>query len=296
MAGSGNSKKIAREIVAIVLNGIALFAFGLGMTGWLNPWAGVCFMGIAVVYWVWEIFTSKTVSEKLPGMLRLLAAIILVVTVAGISIPRIRARLTHLPPAGPTTVETNNSVVRPPHDDGNSTPPKVESHPQTPRVPKAAREPEVEMYFVNPKNVEWRIKNNSSSLVVQNALYWFFLINIDHPLINGNVPQPLRIPSQKVDFINADDFSGGVVLPPEIQQAVQAGDRIFGTAEVGCPGCKDKGYWLYFRQGEGGWFSRMNGYTSRGLNFPVGPILTDPDKEIETLVPLSIRVAIKNGS
>ena len=42
-----------------------------------------------------------------------------------------------------------------------------------------AAQPEVEMYFVNPKNVEWRIKNKSSSLVIQNVLYWFVLLNID---------------------------------------------------------------------------------------------------------------------
>ena len=62
---------------------------------------------------------------------------------------------------------------------------------------------------------------------------------------------------------------------------------------MSCPGCKDKAYWLYFKQGDSDWFSQMHGHTSRDLLFPLGAIVADPDNEIETLVPSASRVAIK---
>jgi hypothetical protein len=151
------------------------------------------------------------------------------------------------------------------------------------------------MYFVNPANVEWRIKNRAG--LVQNVWYWFVLIDIDQPLLARNppgYPGPFRMLSQKIDFINAYDIAGAAVLPLDFQQAVRAGDRIFGTAEFICPGCKGKGYWLYFKHGSDGWFSEMHAHTSRGLALPLGAVVTDPDKEIEKLVPPSTRVAIKN--
>jgi hypothetical protein len=191
----------------------------------------------------------------------------------------------------PQTAKIEQREEAKPHEDERPIPKKVEPQPQVPRATKATREPEVEMYFVTPQNVEWRVRNNSSR-AVQNVLYWFFLVDIDQPFLGGNPPIPLRIPVQKIDFINANDFSGALVLPSDLQRAVRIGDRIFGTAQVACPGCKDKAYWLYFKVGDNGWFSKMHGHTSRGLLFPMGAIVADPDKEIETLVPSASRVAI----
>lgn len=209
--------------------------------------------------------------------------VVMAVLLAGLSIGIVRFR--------PQTAKNEQPEEPKSRGGGTPLPQRVEPQPQVPRATKAKREPEVEMYFVNPQNVEWRVRNNSSG-VVQNALYWFVLMDIDQPSLGGNPPIPLRIPSQKIDFINANDFSGALVLPSDLQRAVKLGDRIFGTAQVACPGCKDKAYWLYFKVGDGGWFSKMHSHTSRGLLFPMGAILADPDKAIETLVPSASRVTI----
>jgi hypothetical protein len=50
VANDGQSRQAVRGLITIIVNGVALLAFGLGMTGWLNPWLGVSIMGIAVLY------------------------------------------------------------------------------------------------------------------------------------------------------------------------------------------------------------------------------------------------------
>lgn len=96
--------------------------------------------------------------------------------------------------------------VQPPgpefHEDGEPISKKAE--PEQARAAEAQK-PEVEMYFVNPQNVEWRVRNNSSH-VVESVLYWLVLIDIDQPLLGGSPPIPLRIRGQRVDFINANDI------------------------------------------------------------------------------------------
>ena len=157
--------------------------------------------------------------------------------------------------------------------------------------------PQLDMYFVNPANAEWRIKNHGSAGFVPNVEYWFALVDIDQHLLANNppgYPGPFRMSIQKIDFINANDTAGGAILPLDLQPGIKRGDRVFGTATFGCPGCKEKAYWLYFKQGIDGWFSEMRGHTTRGLNFPSGAIVTNPDKELEKLVPSRTRVAIKN--
>lgn len=95
-AVSGNQHNPKRrDFVTIIVNGVALLAFGLAMTGWLNPWLGVVIMGAAFVYWEWEIFTSPKVAQYVPGMLRFLGAVVLAVIVLAISIPRIQQKIAH---------------------------------------------------------------------------------------------------------------------------------------------------------------------------------------------------------
>ena len=36
--------------IVVIVNGIALFAYGTGLTGWLNPILGVVLTGLAIVY------------------------------------------------------------------------------------------------------------------------------------------------------------------------------------------------------------------------------------------------------
>lgn len=159
-------------------------------------------------------------------------------------------------------------------------------------IPKpTALMPDLRMSFVNQQNAEWRITNHSSE-VVMGALFYFVVFNLDQPIVGGELMQPLQIPSAKLDFVNPGSSSGGLILPPNLSRRMKTGERIFGTAELACPGCKNKGYWIYFEQGRGGWFSEMREHTSLGLKLRMGEIAANPEAELEKLVPRATRTQI----
>jgi hypothetical protein len=60
-------KEKVRGIVGIVLVGLSVAFFGVGITGYLNPSLGLWLVFFAVVYWLWEILTSpravRTISS-----------------------------------------------------------------------------------------------------------------------------------------------------------------------------------------------------------------------------------------
>jgi hypothetical protein len=166
-----------------------------------------------------------------------------------------------------------------------------------PRISKPGKVNSVELYFVNPANVEWRIR---STAVVQNVLYYFGLFNLDRPELNmrtldsGEVGyEPLRITVRKADFVNPDEPIGGLLLPLDMVSMIRPGERIFGFATVNCPGCKMLAYWLYFKQGEFGWFSAMQ-QSAHSLSIPVGGIVNRPEITIDGLVPQGARIPIQN--
>jgi hypothetical protein len=61
------------KTLTVVLNGLAVLALGLSLTGWLNPPAGVALMGAAVGHWLWEIlalrFTARYIASPLHRVL-----------------------------------------------------------------------------------------------------------------------------------------------------------------------------------------------------------------------------------
>jgi hypothetical protein len=169
--------------------------------------------------------------------------------------------------------------------------------PPMPITPSIKPRPELSMFFVNPRYPEWRIENKSA-VVVEHALYWFALIDLDQPDLNstpnlaGTVTPyaPLRIPVQQADFINPGDVAGALVFPVDLIQKIKVGDRIFGAAQLECPGCKDRGYWLYMKYGYDGWFSEMRGHTARGVE--IKPPVQNTDEELEKIVPSAMRMQI----
>lgn len=106
MVDDGQSKQAVRGLITIIVNGVALLAFGLGMTGWLNPWLGVSIMGIAMAYWIWELFNAPLGVQSIPPMLRFVGAIVLACIVVGVSVPRIRDKQ-----PSPTPTDKNEQVV-----------------------------------------------------------------------------------------------------------------------------------------------------------------------------------------
>lgn len=152
----------------------------------------------------------------------------------------------------------------------------------------------VTLTFVNKLDLEWRISDVSKD-TVRDVLYYFGLFNLDRPelnrrtLDNGGVGiEPFRIVVQKADFVNPGEPIGGRVLPSGMESMIRPGERIFGYAFINCPGCKRSEYWLYFKSGEGGWFSKARS----GMVLPSG-VLSDPIKTLDSLVPHNLRQIIK---
>jgi hypothetical protein len=81
------------SLLTIVLNFLAIFAVGLGLTGWLSPVTGVVLMAIAVVYLVWELFTANWLKNRIEPMLRFLFAVFWGCVIAGIFVPRVVSKL-----------------------------------------------------------------------------------------------------------------------------------------------------------------------------------------------------------
>jgi hypothetical protein len=168
-------------------------------------------------------------------------------------------------------------------------------HSALPQLKPAEVDNPLELSFVNPRNVEWRIANKSSS-VVQNALYYFGIFNLDRPELNRRVlpsgetgVEPFRIPVQKADFVNPDQPIGGQILSVGMEPMINPGERIFGFAFTNCPGCKRVDYWFYFKEGEGGWYTKAS---QQGVIFPAG-IYQNATKTLDDLVPVELRRPIK---
>ena len=178
----------------------------------------------------------------------------------------------------------------------------AKDHPEQTQIvrfekPAPPPQPELEMYFVGPRFLEWRIKNDSS-FVVEHAKYWFGLVDLDQPYLNpgpnlsGTVTkyQPLQLPVKEVDYINAGDFAGALLFPDDLRLKIKKGDRIWGMADLTCPNCKEKGYWIFFNSGISGWYSEIKGASLRGLEMPI-PV-ENTETELEKLVPTAQRIAI----
>jgi hypothetical protein len=55
---SNKHKEAMRLLIIPFLNGLAVLAFGAGMTGYFNPTLGLWVMFLAICYWLWEILSS----------------------------------------------------------------------------------------------------------------------------------------------------------------------------------------------------------------------------------------------
>ena len=151
------------------------------------------------------------------------------------------------------------------------------------KIPTGDKQPLL-MTLIKPgRFIELRIKNQSNE-VVQPALYYYGLWDLDNPQLNSGGPA-IQIPVRRIDFINPETEVGEMMnLSPE-------GRRLLGVASINCPGCKERGYWIYIDH-TGGWFAEMLGYDTRGLVIPYAAVGND-DKELDKLVPPEIRRVIR---
>ena len=70
------------------------------------------------------------------------------------------------------------------------------------------------------------------------------------------------IPWQHYDFVRAKDYRGAFgirFVTPALPTQLKPGDRILGFLNVTCDDCVQvRSYWVYFQQGQGGWFAETS--------------------------------------
>ena len=133
--------------------------------------------------------------------------------------------------------------------------------------------------------IEWRIQNTSSN-VVQTVLYYYGLWDLDTPQANSSGPA-VEMPVRRVDFINPGKSVGEVLnLPP-------GANRLFGVALLNCPGCKERGYWIYIEHGSVGWFAEINGYDQKGFAMPYSAVREEMEAMMKKVAPPPTRNVIK---
>lgn len=94
-------------VVRIVGNASGPIGIGITLTGWLNPLIGVGALMIGAGYVIWELSALDAVKHNVPGMLRLLAVVMIAAVTVGLSWRPIRAAVTKntLQPHIPTAAE-----------------------------------------------------------------------------------------------------------------------------------------------------------------------------------------------
>ncbi len=152
--------------------------------------------------------------------------------------------------------------------------------------------PDLRLRFVDPQEVDIVVDNAAHAGIADRPKYGVGLIDLD------NIPADfLRIPTTMGDYIRPGDFWGpnqfmGI---PAVKSVVKPGDRIFGSVEVSCPTCiKNRGYWVYIKVGEGGWYSEQEGPPMGFANLnAIQKIAENFDAYAAALVPPSKRIPIK---
>jgi len=117
-------------------------------------------------------------------------------------------------------------------------------------------QPDVGLHFGRKTNtVVW--VTNLSENVLDKPKYWVSLFNIDEPLESRY--NPLPIPTQFGDYIRIGDRLGpnAMISIRGVKDRVKTGNRLIGWACATCPTCPKRFYWLYIKQGEGGWYAQM---------------------------------------
>lgn len=121
------------------------------------------------------------------------------------------------------------------------------------------KHPDIGLAFLNAADIEFQIVNLSDE-VLRSPKYWFLLCDID--AMGGHIHDVLKIPARSIydDFLRGKERFMPTLLSTWTANDVKAGDRVIGYAAVECPDCKQsRFYWLFYKQGTGGWYAEIPG-------------------------------------
>ncbi len=164
---------------------------------------------------------------------------------------------------------------------------------QTDQQRESSLPPDLALIFSDPSSVVVTVLNKSKSVANEPA-YYVALWDIDSS--PGLLLQPLQIPAQTGAFVRSGEGWGPNMMMglPAVSARVKQGDRIFGFASVTCPECRlRRYYWLYIKQGYGGWYSETKPVNLQAMGRSIPAIAHEPDSTLSRLVPVQKRTPIR---
>jgi len=128
--------------------------------------------------------------------------------------------------------------------------------------------PDLELAFFVENELRFNYINNTAN-AAHNPKYWFAVENYTHPVYRDGKIATLPIITTVVnDFVRPHSFQGNVeVIDSKSKKYAAKGDRLFGLGAITCEDCTGtRNYWMYYKLGEGGWYSPIKAGSS-GMPF-----------------------------
>ena len=107
----------------------------------------------------------------------------------------------------------------------------------------------------------------------------------------------IPVPVAGGDYIRVNDSWGpnALISQNRVKAKIKVGDRLIGWAMATWPTCPKRFYWVYIKQGEGGWYAELD--TDQFINLTaIQKLLHQPDELIEAyknIVPAERRIPIQ---
>jgi hypothetical protein len=152
--------------------------------------------------------------------------------------------------------------------------------------------PDIQLKFVNPKDPQLQIVNNSDE-VATNIKWNIVAFNLTR--INQN-RQPLPIPATTFDFLTPQNASmpAGIFQTPLMKPFISEGDRVVGSISVNCPNCmRGRTYIIGIVWGNGDWYAEYPEMDNGNLLVPTNvAVVEEFAKDVVNRIPSSHRIPV----
>jgi hypothetical protein len=318
------------KLVPVVINGVAVLAFGAALTGWLHPKLGVLIMAGVPLYWLWEILTSQTVSGRISGRHRLLIGVMTIAVLATLFGPPAYRKLSTEEVKPPTKDEIAEVIAKNspklPDLSGikesldeinkNLAPKTIEptkpDNKQVKQHRQKENKTEVALEFAGHDDLRVQMANTTDN-AAEKPKWWFMMIDASNCFVwpeklvwpekpTGCQPLPLQTMTYNNDYINGMSRLGpydvlSISREGIAKQHVKPGDEVVGQIAATCFNCsKMRRYYIYFKFGEGGWMYPILDAKNDSIKIPSGRLPNIPSpilKEfLQMQVPAEMRIQI----
>lgn len=162
---------------------------------------------------------------------------------------------------------------------------------------EALAKPDIGLGFYGADAPQFRLVNLGST-VIREPKYQLEIYDLDVKY-DDKPFMILMIPVRVLDYLNPSDAHGpyGIVRESPRRDAVKNGHRLFGYAQVTCPGCSPsfRRYWFYAELGKLGWYAEIPAKEHVMIHKRLADILYSPNPlaGIDATIPQTLRVGIR---